>query len=273
MQKVLILPFVLVVFFSCSESPKPTDSGSVQVEKQQTIPYDSTLSDLDFCTEYPIINTDSIKKGIKQAGAVEYLLWPETTTTLHVQFVDGAKIDSVVKRKVIATAKEWEKYCGIKFDFSPYPKPEITVAFKRGKGSTSCIGISSKQMKPSMNLGWLTPTTSDAEYRRVVLHEFGHALGLIHEHQNPNDNPIQWNQDKVYQYYMQPPFSWTREMIDINLFQKYSEETINGTKFDPKSIMLYAIPSKLTVDGKSTTSNSDLSENDKKFIGLLYPKN
>jgi serralysin len=43
--------------------------------------------------------------------------------------------------------------------------------------------------KPTMNYGWMTPDSSDDEVHRVVAHEFGHALGLIHEHQNP-DTPI-----------------------------------------------------------------------------------
>ena len=36
-----------------------------------------------------------------------------------------------------------------------------------------------------MNYGWLEPDTELREYQRVVRHEFGHALGMIHEHQNP----------------------------------------------------------------------------------------
>ena len=33
----------------------------------------------------------------------------------------------------------------------------------------------------------------------TIIHEFGHALGMIHEHQNPLNNSLQWNTDKVYQ--------------------------------------------------------------------------
>ena len=47
-----------------------------------------------------------------------------------------------------------------------------------------------------MNYGWLTPDSDDDELRRVVLHEFGHALGLIHEHQNP-EGGIEWNEPAV----------------------------------------------------------------------------
>ena len=48
-----------------------------------------------------------------------------------------------------------------------------------------------------MNYGWLTPESAQDEVRRVVLHEFGHALGLIHEHQNPKGGGIEWNRDAV----------------------------------------------------------------------------
>lgn len=33
-----------------------------------------------------------------------------------------------------------------------------------------------------MHFGWLRDDTDDVEWRRVVVHEFGHALGAIHEH-------------------------------------------------------------------------------------------
>ncbi len=48
-------------------------------------------------------------------------------------------------------------------------------------------------------MGWLEPDTPNDEYRRVVLHEFGHALGGIHEHQSPASGVIPWDKPKVYE--------------------------------------------------------------------------
>jgi hypothetical protein len=121
-----------------------------------------------------------------------------------------------------------------------------------------------------MNFGWLTKTTADSEYSRVVVHEFGHALGCIHEHQNPNTN-IPWDKDAVYKYYQGPPNNWTKSQVDINLFTRYSADITNATQFDRESIMLYPIPNEFTIGDFEVGWNTMLSALDKEHIGKLYP--
>jgi hypothetical protein len=36
---------------------------------------------------------------------------------------------------------------------------------------------------PTTNFGWFNSSTDLREIRRTTLHEFGHVLGCIHEHQ------------------------------------------------------------------------------------------
>ena len=114
-----------------------------------------------------------------------------------------------------------------------------------------------------MNYGWLEPTTSLREYQRVVRHEFGHALGMIHEHQNPAAaGQIPWDKPKVYAYYAQQ--GWIEDDVDYNIFDVYDEDTTNFTEFDPTSIMQYAIPDSLTIGSYSVGWNTALSELDRR---------
>jgi hypothetical protein len=127
-----------------------------------------------------------------------------------------------------------------------------------------------------MNFGWLKDDTDDTEYNRVVVHEFGHALGAIHEHQNFKGG-IVWNVEAVYAAFSGPPNNWSRDDIDHNVIEKYSIDQLNATKFDPRSIMLYPFPKQLikgppALAKTGTRSNTDLSVSDKRFIAKNYPK-
>lgn len=120
-----------------------------------------------------------------------------------------------------------------------------------------------------MNYGWLTTVSTDAEYSRVVLHEFGHALGAIHEHQSPGAGVIPWDKEAVYAYYARQ--GWSRSRVDQNIFNRYAAATTNFSVFDAKSIMLYAIPDELTIGSYSVGWNRVLSETDKAFMRSNYP--
>ena len=72
---------------------------------------------------------------------------------------------------------------------------EIRITFDPGN-SWSTVGRDALLVpagSPTINFGWfadvvtdkLVSRVTDQEIRRTVLHEFGHALGFIHEHQSP----------------------------------------------------------------------------------------
>jgi hypothetical protein len=121
-----------------------------------------------------------------------------------------------------------------------------------------------------MNYGWLTPDSTEDEVNRVVLHEFGHALGLIHEHQNPAGG-IKWNRDAVIRDLSGPPNNWDLETIEHNMFRAVEKQESNYTSLDPQSIMMYSLPSRWTLDGFSVGLNNGLSAKDKEFIRQQYP--
>ena len=74
-----------------------------------------------------------------------------------------------------------------------------------------------------------------------ISHEFGHAIGCIHEHQNPSGG-IDWNKSAVYKYYEGTPNNWSIEEVDSNIFQKYKIKQTQFTQLDVASIMMYPIP-------------------------------
>jgi len=190
--------------------------------------------------------------------------------TLGVCFLDGS---ATQKAKVKEQAVKWSKFANIKFDFSASKADaQVRISFVADSGSwsyigTDCMGIA--KSKPTMNFGWLQDNTDADEYERVVVHEFGHALGAIHEHQNPKGG-IQWNLPAVYKYFAGPPNFWSKEDTDVNVISKYSVNQLNASKFDPDSIMLYHFDAALIKGGKATKFNTKMSSGDKRFIRKEY---
>jgi hypothetical protein len=101
-----------------------------------------------------------------------------------------------------------------------------------------------------------------------VLHEFGHALGLVHEHLSPNAT-IPWNLPKLFDYYRRTN-GWDEAQTRTQVIDRMKVDRV--TRFDRDSIMLYHFPAELTTDGSSTPWNTELSPTDKTFIAQLYPK-
>lgn len=206
----------------------------------------------------------------QRAFVVTGKLW-KPGRTLRVKFMGGT---SAVRDKVKHYANEWTNHVNIKFDFRDDPDAEIRVAFVKD-GSWSYIGtdaLSIQKERSTMNYGWFDKPVSEAEYSRVIIHEFGHALGMPHEHNNPTTS-IPWNKEAVYRYYEGPPNNWSKSQVDNNLFARYSKNITQFTAFDRSSIMLYPIPKEFVTDPSFAVGmNTTLSETDKKFMGGIYPK-
>jgi hypothetical protein len=195
--------------------------------------------------------------------------WP-LGATLRIAFLEGER---VVQERVATIAQEWTRYANLKFAFGNDPDAEIRITFNPNIGSWSYLGTDSTlpglRGRASMNLGWLHAGASATEYRRVVLHEFGHALGLIHEHLSPAAS-IPWDVAAVMRFYRQTN-GWSDEYIRSNVLDPLVVD--RNTPFDPRSIMLYPVPADLLTDPAAAVpwSNSELSDLDKAFIRTIYP--
>jgi len=188
---------------------------------------------------------------------------------IRVAFLDG---HDEVRARVEPIAREWSRYANITFDFGNHADSEIRISFELS-GSWSYIGTDALTLggdHPTMNFGWLTPESSETEYQQVVLHEFGHALACIHEHQNPAGG-IPWDVDRVYAHYGGPPNNWPKAQVHRNLLMRYDDASTSNTDFDPDSIMLYPIPSELTIGDFEVGWNTALSDADREMIARMYP--
>ena len=202
-------------------------------------------------------------KNIKDASgnALQYDKLQETVNNLDV--ISAIKL--IVKERI-------QPFIGLTFMFvDSSQNADIRITFNGSDGAWSLIGTDCRQVQipgnniqneATMNFGWFDVAT--------VIHEFGHALGMIHEHQNPSGNQIQWNKQVVYDWARRTQ-GWDQQTTYQQIIEPYETNSVNGSAFDPMSIMLYFFPASLTLNNKGTHENLRLSGTDVIYLAQQYP--
>ncbi len=256
-------------------------------------------------------DTEDTKMGVARLDK----LW-KPGQELRVAFLDG---DDEAREAIEMVAQEWTKCGNLKLSFRDAGNTfrewvpsdgvytaDIRIAFTKD-GYWSFIGTDCVRKSycgpghASMNLQGFGALPWPRDGRATVLHEFGHALGFDHEHQNPNaPGDFRFHDDKDYEpirdknevfvedakgrrpglvtYLGGPPNNWDRSTVLRNLEQFVPSENLFYTgPFDAKSVMVYALPPFYYKNGEKSSAayismpNSELSPMDKAVMSKFYP--
>ena len=248
--------------------------------------------------------------------------WPPGST-VRVGFMGGG---DALRREVAQVAEGLNGLCNVTLDFGgdastgnyrswtasdTEHQADIRVSFDK-KGYWSLVGTDSVNVsigsttsdtggrphQRSLNLGGFA-VHRPIGWRGTVLHEFLHALGFKHEHQNlrgPCKDEFRWDDDPsyvaskdyqgrfindsggrrpgIYTYLAGFPNFWTKSKVDRNLRTLHQGDATFGV-FDPRSIMLYRFDALFYKSNPSACApigdGNALSEGDKEGLRKLYP--
>jgi hypothetical protein len=248
-------------------------------------------------------------------------------SVLRVAFIGGT---SELHRMIEESTKEISDACNIAFDFgldqatgryrtwsltdTDY-SADIRISFDKS-GYFSLVGtdavnfiigspaeaVGGRPHQCSMNFGGMNIARPHG-WKRIVRHEFCHALGFRHEHQLPGggcEASLRWEDDEgyvpqdnktadgryvvdasgrrpgVYTYFAGAPNNWSKEVVDHNMREHSpGQNTASSNTVDRESIMLYRFPSLLyrseSSECKPTGEGESLSSGDKDGLLKLYP--
>lgn len=214
---------------------------------------------------------------------IHYYFYDQDTDGLNVTLKNGTKewrtwVGAEDQREIVRKGFHAWKELGIGLEFREVDtrdEAEVRIGFMQGDGSWSYVGTQVLDYGPAkrtMNFGWRLQGSSGLD---TAIHEIGHTLGLNHEHQNPNAG-IVWNEPAVYEDLSGPPNNWTDEKIHYNILRKIPPDEVQGSSWDPDSVMHYPFKAGLIAQPEKFRTQplrprGGLSERDRAWIRTFYP--
>jgi hypothetical protein len=185
-------------------------------------------------------------------------IW-RTGQTIRIRFLGGTADDQQTVRNAAAV---WLTNINLRFDFINEGVSDVRISF-RDDGNWSFRGTQAlriNQREATLNIQ--TPNEATA------LHELGHMLGLIHEHQQPS-SLVCIDLAAAYKYYWDHD-KWNQRLVDAQL-KKFNQKQTNFCEYDSTSIMHYRLPDTITCRKIEYGEYSILSNEDRRVVRLIYP--
>jgi len=166
--------------------------------------------------------------------------------------------------------------CGISFicphGVNPLPSlPDTDLRVKfisdRNLSSYSYVGCEARTIsQPDVPTIVILDTGNNIQFIQHIYHEFGHALGLEHEHQHPLCN-LHFIAENVLLNVR------SEDEMNSNILLRNAAEGIVVTPYDPTSIMHYTILRSWTGENRLIAQATVPSSSDYEMIKVLYPIN
>ncbi len=185
---------------------------------------------------------------------------------------------SEAEKNVVRKAFQAWRTLGIGLEFrevATRDDAEIRIGFMQGDGAWSYVGrdvLDQGTNERTMNFGWRL--SGPGEDLDTAVHEIGHTLGFPHEHQNPHAG-IVWNEEAVYAALAGSPNFWSRQKTFDNIIKKIAPDTVQGSSWDPDSVMHYPFEAGLIQEPAKyrvgLTPAGGLSSRDTAWVKTFYP--
>ena len=196
--------------------------------------------------------------------------WGSQGVHLTVSFLDDAEQE--LQERILSHMNAWQQFCDATFELVA-SGGDVRIA-RAADGYWSNLGTDISLIpadQPTMNLEAFSMDTPESEYHRVVRHETGHTLGFPHEHRR-EEIVKRIDRNKAISFFGQPPNSWSPTMVIQQVLTPIAKSALKETELaDENSIMCYALPAEIMIDGVDVPGGTDIDPLDSEFAASVYP--